>query len=53
MEHTAIYSEVFMQAMREKRGLAWDDTSQDEDIKIELQSGEKMSKSKHMEHSEE
>jgi hypothetical protein len=37
-----------MEYYREKRGLEWDDISQDDEIIKSLQSGEKLSKSKHM-----
>lgn len=49
MEHTNIYAEWMMETLREQRGLAPDDKSQDEEIIKHLQSGEKLSKSKHME----
>jgi hypothetical protein len=45
----ALYAEWLMETMREKRGLKFDDKSQDEEIIKYLQSGEKLSKSKHME----
>ena len=42
------YAEWLMEEMREKRGLKYDDKSQDEEIIKDLQSGEKLSKSKHL-----
>lgn len=44
----ALFAEWLMEAKRVKRGLAEDDKSQDEEIIKEMQSGEKLSKSKHL-----
>ncbi|GEM_PF-6306322 len=44
----AEYAEWLMETKREQRGLKPDDKSQDEEIIKELKSGEKLSKSKHM-----
>lgn len=44
----ALYASWLMEAKREQKGLKYDDTSQDEDIIKEMQSGEKISKSKHL-----
>ena len=43
-----IYAEWLMEFEREKLGLNPDDTSKDDEIIAKLQSGEKISKSKHM-----
>lgn len=44
----AIFAEWLMETKRIERGLKEDDTSQDEEIIKEMQSGEKLSKSKHL-----
>lgn len=44
----ALYAEWLMETKRVQRGLKEDDKSQDEEIIKELQSGEKLSKSKHL-----
>lgn len=42
------YADWLMETLREKKGLSPDDTSKDDEIVKDLQSGEKLSKSKHM-----
>lgn len=48
MEKTNYYASYIMEMKREKLGLKYDDTSKDEEIIRDLQKGEKLSKSKHL-----
>lgn len=52
MDNNQMYASYIMEMKREQRGLQYNDNSQDEDIIKDLQRGEKLSKSKHLNNKE-